>query len=185
MDGVITPAAPSRARTGRVGRASVDGEGVFEGYASLFGTPDLGGDVVLRGAFQRSLARRPPGAVRMLFQHDPAEPVGVWLAMREDGHGLHVRGRLADGVARARELASLIRAGGVDGLSIGFRTVTARRRSGQALRELAALDLWEISIVTFPLHPGARIAPARPAAPAATLARRMQATAFRLQRELQ
>lgn len=175
MDGVMRPAAP----------AAVGEDGVFEGYASLFGLPDLGGDVILPGAFAGSLARRPAREVRMLFQHDPAEPIGTWLAIREDGRGLRVRGRLAREVRRARELAGLVSAGGVNGLSIGFRTVIARRRKGQAARELVTLDLWEISIVTFPLHPGARIAPGRPGASAADIARRMRMTASQLQQQPQ
>src|SRR5690606_27030416 len=104
------------------GPARSDGDPlVFEGYASRFGVPDLGRDVVERGAFAASLARRGAGGIRMLFQHDAAQPVGTWLLLREDAHGLFVRGRLNAGVARAREIASLIAEGGLDGLSIGFR----------------------------------------------------------------
>jgi HK97 family phage prohead protease len=93
----------------------------------------------------------------MLFQHDPAEPVGVWLELREDAHGLYARGRLIPEVARGRELLSLIRQGAIDGLSIGFRTVRGRIDPKTRVRRLYALDLWEISIVTFPLLAGARV----------------------------
>ncbi len=163
MNGVWTPDAPRRGRGGGLASDSTGMDGLFEGYASLFGEPDLDGEVVLPGAFARSLAMRPASRVRMLFQHDPCEPVGLWLSIREDRRGLKVRGKLVPSVTRARELTGLIRNGGIDGLSIGFRTLSARRRAGTRLRELIALDLWEISIVTFPLHPGARIAPARSA----------------------
>lgn len=132
-------------------------DGHFTGYASLFGVPDLGRDVVAPGAFAASLAARGVAGVRMLWQHDPAEPVGRWLALREDGRGLRVAGQLNLAVQRARELDALLGAGGLDGLSIGFRTVRAQpQRSG--LRRLEAIDLWEISLVTFPLQAGARIA---------------------------
>jgi HK97 family phage prohead protease len=134
-------------------------DGIFEGYASLFGVPDLGRDVVMPGAFAASLARRGAGGIRMLWQHDPAEPVGRWLALAEDARGLHVRGQLNLAVRRARELAAMMRDGAVDGLSIGFRVDEARPERG--LRRLIRLDLWEISIVTFPMLPGARIGAAK------------------------
>jgi HK97 family phage prohead protease len=139
-------------------------DGHFTGYASLFGVPDLGRDVVLPGAFAASLARRGAAGVRMLWQHDPAEPVGRWLSLREDARGLKVEGLLNLGVGRARELDALMREGGLDGLSIGFRTLRAAPdRAGQ--RRLIALDLWEVSLVTFPLQPGARIATATASLP--------------------
>ena len=78
--------------------------GVFSGYASLFDAVDLGRDRVERGAFLRSLARRGASGVRMLFQHDPAEPIGTWRVIREDGRGLYVEGLLSEGVSRAREV---------------------------------------------------------------------------------
>ena len=139
------------------------GEGLFAGYASLFDVPDLGRDVVARGAFAESLARRGPAGVRMLWQHDPAEPIGRWLSLVEDARGLSVRGRLNLRVARAREIAALLEDGAIDGLSIGFRAVEARRDRGTGTRRLLKIDLWEISVVTFPMLPGARL-DARPAA---------------------
>jgi hypothetical protein len=93
----------------------------------------------------------------MLFQHDPAEPVGVWLELTEDFRGLRARGKLIPDVARARELIALVRAGAVDGLSIGFRTVKGRIDPASRVRRIIDLDLWEISIVTFPLLAGARV----------------------------
>src|SRR5690606_40524826 len=73
---------------------AVDADGSFAGYASRFGVVDLGRDLVLPGAFAESLARRGPRGIKMLFQHDTAEPIGVWLEVREDAHGLYVRGRI-------------------------------------------------------------------------------------------
>lgn len=129
----------------------------FEGYASLFGVEDQGRDVVMPGAFRASLDRRGAGDIRMLFQHDPAQPVGVWDDIREDARGLHVRGHLIEDVARAAELLALMRAGALDGLSIGFRARRATRDARTGRRLLHEIDLWEISIVTFPMLPGARV----------------------------
>jgi HK97 family phage prohead protease len=131
--------------------------GEFEGYASLFGVADPAGDVVLPGAFRESLKKRGVSGIRMLFQHDPAEPLGRWLEIREDARGLFVRGRLSLEVQRASELDVLLRGGGIDGLSIGFKTLEARRDRGTGLRRVAKIDLWEISLVTFPLLAGARV----------------------------
>ena len=131
--------------------------GVFEGYASLFGLADLGKDMVVPGAFAASLARRGARGVRMLWQHDPGEPIGRWLSIEEDARGLRVRGKLNLAVARAREIHALMKEGAVDGLSIGFRVERARHDRTRGLRRLERLDLWEISLVTFPMLPGARV----------------------------
>ena len=135
----------------------VQRDGAFEGYASLFGREDLGRDVVLRGAFQDSLKKTGAGGIKMLFQHDPNQVIGVWDDIREDGRGLYVRGRLTLEVARAREVLALMREGALDGLSIGFRAVKARRDRRSGVRRLLQIDLWEISIVTFPMLPDARV----------------------------
>lgn len=132
-------------------------ENVFEGYASLFGKPDLAGDVVLPGAFRRALSRQRPGGIRMLFQHDPVRPVGIWREVREDSKGLFVRGELLPEVQQGRELISLLGAKAVDGLSIGFKTKRARQDRKTGHRYLIEVDLWEISIVTFPMLPEARV----------------------------
>src|SRR5581483_3767822 len=132
-------------------------DGTVEGYASLFGEVDQARDMVMPGAFAASLRRRGVRRVPMLFQHDPAEPIGVWLELREDMRGLYARGRLIPEVVRARELWALLEAGTADGLSIGFRTVKGRLDPKTRIRKLYAIDLWEISIVTFPLLAGARV----------------------------
>jgi hypothetical protein len=135
----------------------VEAEGVFEGYASLFGEADTANDVVEPGAFRASLAKRGPGQVRMLFQHDPKEIVGVWQSLAEDGRGLKVRGRLLTELARGAELHALLRAGALDGLSIGYRAVEAHTDPRTGLRRLERVDLYEISLVTFPMLGSARI----------------------------
>lgn len=137
---------------------SIDASGVFTGYAARFNSADLGRDLIVPGAFAESIAQRGAHGVRMLFQHDPAEPIGVWLELREDTRGLFARGRLLSEIARGREVLSLMRAGAIDGLSIGFRTVEGRTNPKTGIRRIAKIDLWEISVVTFPMHPGARVA---------------------------
>jgi Escherichia/Staphylococcus phage prohead protease len=138
-------------------RTTIDAEGRVEGYASLFGEIDQARDMVMPGAFADTLATRGVRRIPMLFQHDPSEPVGVWTELREDHRGLYARGRLIPEVMRARELLSLVKAGAIDGLSIGFRTVKGNLDPRSRIRRLYAVDLWEISIVTFPLLAGARV----------------------------
>ena len=129
----------------------------FEGYASLFGVPDSSGDVVEPGAFAASLKARGPAKVRMLYQHFAHEPIGVWQVLREDARGLYVRGRLITDTQRGRECLALLGEGALNGLSIGFRTVRARRDAKTGLRQLLQIELWEISVVTFPLLAGSRV----------------------------
>lgn len=136
---------------------SVEADGTFCGYASLFNEVDLGQDLVMPGAFRESLRTRGARGVKLLFQHDPNEPIGVWLELNEDTKGLHARGRLMPEVVRAREVLSLMRAGALDGLSIGFRTVQGRTDPASGVRRLDKIDLWEISVVTFPMLPEARV----------------------------
>lgn len=132
----------------------------IEGYASVFGVRDKGGDIVAPGAYVAALQtlRRRGDKVRMLWQHDPGQPIGIWDEVFEDAHGLFVRGRLLPDVARARDAQALLRAGAVDGLSIGYRTVRAEKLS-QGGRRLIELELWEVSLVTFPMQVEARIHP--------------------------
>jgi len=144
-----------------------------EGYASLFGRADQGGDVVQAGAYTASLKRL--GAqgrrVKMLWQHDPAQPIGVWDEVREDERGLYVKGRILTDVAKGREAAALIGAGAIDGLSIGYRTKKAEKDAG-GRRLLSELELWEVSLVTFPMLPDARVG-AKADDPAETLLREL------------
>ena len=151
MDGVI--------ETKRVAldRGAVARDGGIAGYASVFGGVDQSGDVVAAGAFGKSLARRGAGQVRMLWQHDPYEPIGVWEMIAEDAHGLRVRGRVLGDVARGREVLALLRSGAVDGLSIGFKTVRSHTDDLTGVRTLLEIELWEISVVTFPMNEAARV----------------------------
>ncbi len=137
--------------------SAAPGTGVFTGYASLFNKRDGAGDIVMPGAFSESLKKRGRENIRMLFQHDPAEPVGTWVDVFENERGLFVRGRLDRNVQRGRELFSLLESGGLDGLSIGFKTVVAKPDRATKTRRLYQIDLWEISLVTFPMLEGARV----------------------------
>jgi len=143
----------------RIGETLTVTDGMcIEGYASYFGKCDQGGDVVAPGAYARSLKKltQTGRRVKMLWQHDPAQPIGVWEEVREDARGLYVKGRLLTDVEKGREAAALIGAGAIDGLSIGYRTVQASKDS-KGRRLLAELELWEVSLVTFPMLQDARV----------------------------
>lgn len=137
------------------GALALDDHAVISGYASLFDLQDSGGDVVAPGAYKAALARA-GCKVRMLWQHDPARPIGVWDEIREDGRGLWVKGRILQELQLGREAAALLQAGAIDGLSIGYRTKRATPLG--AGRRLEEVDLWEVSLVTFPMQAAARVA---------------------------
>jgi Escherichia/Staphylococcus phage prohead protease len=123
----------------------------FAGYAAVFDRPDRGGDIVRSGAFARSLKR---GAlVPLLWQHQAGKPIGRVEYLKEDRRGLRVIARLSGGAA-GREAAALLKEGAVRGLSFGYRV---RSASGEAPRELTELDLVEVSLVTLPMQPKARV----------------------------
>lgn len=124
----------------------------FAGYAAVFDRPDRGGDVVRAGAFSRSL-KRGARAVPLLWQHEPGRPIGRIEYLREDKRGLRVIGRLSDAAA-GREAAALLKEGALSGLSFGYRV---RAANGEAPRELVDLDLVEVSLVTLPMQPKARV----------------------------
>lgn len=128
-------------------------EGVIEGYASRFNEVDGGGDMVAPGAYAGFI--NSGRKAKMLWQHDPSQPIGVWDAASEDETGLYVKGRLLTDIEKGREAARLIEAGAVDGLSIGYRTRKSDRVNG--VRVLKDLDVWEVSLVTFPMLESARI----------------------------
>ncbi len=134
-------------------------EGVFSGYASMFDNTDLGGDVVERGAFSKSLRRKGARKIKLLYQHDAKEPIGVLDSVKEDKDGLYVKGRLAMGTQKGKEVFELMKMGAIDGMSIGYRVDQKgqsydERRKKRYLKEV---DLMEVSMVTFPMNPKARI----------------------------
>ncbi len=156
----MIPGAPERkyAAPEGPGLQVTDGT-VISGYASLFGRKDQGGDTVQKGAYAISLKAMAAAGrgIKMLWQHDPSHPIGVWDEVREDATGLFVKGRILTEVEKGREAAALLTAGAIDGLSIGYRTVKAER-DGKGQRLLSELELWEVSLVTFPMLPEARVA---------------------------
>ncbi|PHR94510.1 MAG: HK97 family phage prohead protease [Robiginitomaculum sp.] len=125
------------------------------GYASVFGVRDLGGDIVHRGAFASSLLQRVNSTLPMLFAHETKEPVGVWNRVFEDKSGLFVSGEIFLGTDRSDRIARLVKSGALSGLSIGYKPVRVRRQKGE--RTLLEVDLWEVSIVAFPMLRAARI----------------------------
>lgn len=127
----------------------------ISGYASLFGQADISGDIVQRGAFAGSLLAL-TGRLPMLFGHETAEPIGVWDRIFEDRTGLFVSGRVIGGNAKSDRTVRLIREGALSGLSIGYRPKRAVRRNAGG-RTLLELDLWEVSVVAFPMLRSARI----------------------------
>ncbi len=140
---------------------AVSDSGEIEGYASIFGNVDSYGEIVEAGAFADSLvsAKRSGRKVKMLYQHDPHQPIGVWDDLAEDGKGLWVKGRLlVDESPKAREVHGLLKAGALDGLSIGYRTLKAEPKQGKpGVISLLKLDLLENSIVTFAANDRARV----------------------------
>lgn len=145
---------------------TVASDGIFEGYASLFNTIDMGKDSVAPGAFKKHLGQQSynrrgsgkgPHFVKMLYQHNPSEPIGIWEEIKEDHKGLYVKGRLLPEICRAREVLILMQRGAIDGLSIGYKTIRSRPINRGSVRELLEVELYEISVVTFPMHPEARV----------------------------
>lgn len=136
-------------------------DGTFTGYASVFNNVDFGSDVIATGAFAKTLAKRPPAKVKMLWQHDPAQPIGVWESMTEDKRGLLVKGRLLtkQDIPMADQAYALLKAGALDAMSIGFNIpaggYTYNAKTG--VRTITEADLWEVSLVTFPMNDRARI----------------------------
>ena len=134
---------------------AVDKSGEFSGYGSVFGVEDSYGDVVVPGAFESSLKSKMPA---MLWQHDTSEPIGIYTKVIEDDKGLYVEGRLLidDDPLAKRAHAHLV-AGSLSGLSIGYRNVDWEYDSTLEVFKIKEVDLWEISLVTFPANDEARI----------------------------
>lgn len=137
-------------------------DGEIEGYGSTFGNVDLGGDVVMPGAFARTIAKHAEEGTmpKMLWGHDAhGLPIGAWEEIKEDRRGLYLKGRLAD-TQMGRDVRTLAKMRAVDRMSIGYSIVDAEIRKDGALM-LKELDLWEVSIVNFPMNPEAAIVAAK------------------------
>lgn len=139
---------------------AVKDDGFFVGYGSVFDLKDSYGDIVRAGAFAASLADwKSKGKMpKLLWQHDPSQPIGVWESIEEDDYGLKMQGRLLiDDVAKAREAYALMKSGAIDGLSIGYSVKLAKWNEDEDALDLFALNLWETSIVTFPANEAATV----------------------------
>lgn len=150
--------AETRQAGGALEIRSLDERGEFEGHGSVFNNEDSYGDIVLPGAFQKSLEEhRSAGTLpAMLWQHDPGQPVGVYSQMSEDSKGLYVKGQLLLDTAKGREVHAMLKAKAVRGLSIGF--VTRQWEYRDDTRLVKDVDLWEVSLVTFPANRAAQVA---------------------------
>jgi HK97 family phage prohead protease len=132
-------------------------QGQFEGYAAAFNNEDLGGDIIMPGAFTKTISENPK--VPILWGHNSREVIGVNQSMQEDGKGLKVIGQLAMDVQRAREAHSLMKMGAVKGLSIGYDPIVIdySRYEKENVRILKELKLWEYSATPFPMNPEAQV----------------------------
>lgn len=134
-------------------------DGTVEGYGSVFGQKDSYDDVIARGAFAGTLAahQRDGSMPAMLWQHDTSKPIGVWTEMAEDDNGLRVKGKLALDTALGKEAHALLKMGALNGLSIGFMSKQWQYDRETEIRTLTEVDLWEVSLVTFPAQSQARV----------------------------
>ncbi|MGX7703808.1 HK97 family phage prohead protease [Methylobacterium sp. Gmos1] len=129
--------------------------GEFEGYGSVFGVVDSYNEIVDKGAFIESL--RKYGMPALLWQHNPSQPVGIYVEMEEDEHGLKLRGKLNQDVQQGKEAYSLLKQGALKGLSIGFITLEDYFNADTKVRHLRKVKLMEVSLVTFPANADATV----------------------------
>jgi uncharacterized protein len=135
---------------------SIEPQGRFAGYASVFGIVDHQRDMVMAGAFRTALTE-PLQNIKLLWQHQWAEPIGKIDVLFEDAHGLYMEGQLLLEVARAKEAYALLKEGVLNGLSIGYRPEKFRTDPDTGVRRLEAVSLFEISLVTMPANAHARV----------------------------
>lgn len=143
----------------RLSTKEVSDEGQFEGYGSMFGNEDSYGDIVAPGAFAESLQEHKAAGTMpaLLWQHNPSEPIGVYVEMKEDEKGLYVKGQLELQTQRGQEAHALLRSGALNGLSIGYMVKRYERDEESNIYTLLEIDLWEVSLVTFPANGLARV----------------------------
>lgn len=134
-------------------------DGGIAGYGSVFGNRDHGGDIVVAGAFAKSLAEHAERgtSIKMFWQHDQTQPIGRWTEAREDGKGLYVAGRLNMGVQRGREAHALLKAADIDGLSIGYQSVETETDKAAGALLLKEVRIHEVSVVSMPMNAEARV----------------------------
>jgi uncharacterized protein len=134
-------------------------DGSIEGYGSVFGVKDSYDDVIAPGAFTKSLQEHKKAGTNpaMLWQHDTEEPIGIWTEVSEDKNGLRVRGQLSLETVRGKEAHALVKMGALNGLSIGFISKMWEYDKEKEIRTLTEIELWEVSVVTFPANGKARV----------------------------
>ena len=134
-------------------------DGSVEGYGSVFGVRDSYDDVIAGGAFGASItAHKSSGTMpAMLWQHDAGQPIGIWTDMTEDAKGLHIKGKLALDTVKGKEAHALLKMGALNGLSIGFVSKQWAYDRETEVRTLTEIELWEVSLVTFPANEKARV----------------------------
>ena len=134
-------------------------DGTIEGYGSVFGVVDSWNDIIAPGAFKNTLAaHKAEGTLpAMLWQHKDSEPIGIWTEMVEDAKGLRLKGKLALGTVKGKEAHELVKLGALNGLSVGFITKQYSYDNTNDIRTLLEVDLWEVSLVTFPANGKARV----------------------------
>ncbi len=138
---------------------AIGADGTVEGYGSVFGVRDNYDDVIAKGAFIQSLKDHKAAGTMpaMLWQHDADKPIGVWTEMVEDEKGLRIKGQLAMETVKGKEAHALLKMGALNGLSIGFMSKEWSYDRDTEVRTLTAIDLWEVSLVTFPANEKARV----------------------------
>ncbi|MEM9787383.1 MAG: HK97 family phage prohead protease [Pseudomonadota bacterium] len=153
------PIMQKRSQQVRLMTKHVTEDGEFEGYGSVFGNQDSYGDVVAPGAFATSLEEHAAAGTlpALLWQHDQDKPIGIYTEMREDSQGLWVKGRLILDTQLGREAHALLKAGAINGLSIGYMPKEWKYDEDEKILTLLEVDLWECSVVTFPANPDARV----------------------------
>ncbi|HCU07079.1 MAG TPA: HK97 family phage prohead protease [Holosporales bacterium] len=146
-----------RTKTHKLCIKNLSEDGCFEGYASVFNFLDHHGESVKKGAFKNSLSARSVKGLKMLWQHDQNKPIGVWEEAREDAYGLYVKGRLLMEVPQAKEAYAFLKAGVIEGLSIGYNPVHSYFDENKKVKFLTEVDLLEISLVTFAANEKAKV----------------------------
>jgi len=144
---------------GRFAVKAIEDSGTFAGYGSVYGVLDAGDDVIAPGAFSESVQKAQQSGLMpaLLWQHKASEPIGAYTLMCEDDHGLYVEGRLALRTQRGLEAYELMRMHAVSGLSVGFQTKDDAFDAKTGVRTIRKGDLWEVSLVTFPMNNYARV----------------------------
>lgn len=134
-------------------------DGTIEGYGSVFGNIDEWDDIISSGAFKGTIADHNTAGTMpaMLWQHESDEPLGVWTEMSEDANGLKLKGKLCLDTSKGKEALALLKMGAINGLSIGFRSKNWNYDNDTNIRTITEIDLWEISLVTFPANKKARV----------------------------